>query len=128
MKLTIFRVIILLTLGVIAFQLFQIQIVDFDLYHAKALTNTYRLLSEEAPRGIIYDRNGNILVRNTPSYAIAILPADLPDSKEQRAIIYNHLSQLTKVPVNSTDALTRNGGGGLQPPPSAGEGSGVLRP
>jgi penicillin-binding protein 2 len=31
-----------------------------------------------APRGVIYDRNGEILARNRPSFVIAVIPVDLP--------------------------------------------------
>ena len=116
MKFTIFRVIILLTFGVIAFQLFQIQINYGDQYRRLAENNRFRLLSAEAPRGVIYDRNGNILVRNAPGYAVAIVPADLPDDKQQIAAIYVRLSKLLQVPVTTKDTTKTNGVGGLQSP------------
>src|SRR6266567_3242065 len=104
MKFLIFRAIIVFSFGLIALQLFNIQINSGDLYSRLAEKNRFRLIADEAPRGVIYDRNGTILARNTPSYAIAILPADLPDDKFERAIIYNRLSQILHVPVTSTGA------------------------
>ena len=35
-----------------------------------------------APRGVIYDRNGKILARNRPSFTIAVVPGDLPKTRE----------------------------------------------
>ena len=33
-----------------------------------------------APRGVIYDRYGEILARNRPSFVISVIPADLPSN------------------------------------------------
>src|SRR5437588_12126825 len=116
MKFLIFRALIVLTFGLIALQLFNIQINSGDLYSRLAEKNRFRLIADEAPRGIVYDRNGAILVRNTPNYVIAILPADLPDDKFERTVIYTRLAQILHLPVttqgNGKDTL----GPGLQSP------------
>ncbi len=121
MKFTVFRGVILLTFALIAFQLFQIQINSGETYRRLAEHNRYRLLSEEAPRGVIYDRNGNILVRNTPNYSVAILPADLPDDQDQKAAVYQRLSELVKVPVTSKKTAGSDGGGLQSPVNDTGE-------
>ena len=124
MKFTIFRAIILLTFGVIAFQLFQLQISYGEQYRRLAENNRFRLLTEEAPRGIIYDRNGNILVRNTPTYSIAIVPADLPDTPESATAIYQRLSQLLNIPATTKGAI-KSTVGGLQSPQAASDEKGI---
>ena len=45
---------------------FQIQIISFDTYKKKANTNRIRKITTNAPRGLILDRNGEILVDNNP--------------------------------------------------------------
>src|ERR1700674_2487141 len=118
MKFILFRAIILLTFGVVAFQLFQIQINFGDTYQRLAENNRFRLLSDEAPRGVIYDRNGVILARNAPDYSVAIVPADLPDDPAKTMAVYVRLSQLLKVPATTQDAASaRSANGGLQAPP-----------
>ncbi len=126
MKFVIFRVIIVLTFGVIALQLFNIQINSGDLYSRLAEKNRFRLIAEEAPRGVIYDRNGAILVRNTPTYVIAILPADLPDDKFERAIIYNRLSQILHVPVTTKGKASDTLGPGLKSPERTPDDKGII--
>jgi penicillin-binding protein 2 len=119
MKFILLRAVILCTFGAIAFQLFQIQINFGDTYQRLAENNRFRLLSEEAPRGVIYDRNGVILARNAPAYSIAIIPADLPDDKQKTMAMYEYLSQLLKVPATAQQAASaRNANGGLQSPAS----------
>ena len=51
----------------------------FEERKAQADDNRTRQISEPAPRGIIYDRNGAILARNVASYNVVITPAYLPD-------------------------------------------------
>jgi cell division protein FtsI/penicillin-binding protein 2 len=60
-------------------QLYNMQIIQGPRYLDQARDNRERELSMKASRGIIYDRNGNRLVVNNPSYSIAVTPADVPD-------------------------------------------------
>ena len=116
MKFVIFRAIILLSFGLIGFQLFQIQITSGDTYQRLAEKNRLTLISDEAPRGVIYDRNGAILARNAPAYSVAVIPADLPDDKEQLSKIYKTLAQLLKVPETNADLLVQPNGNGFDSP------------
>ena len=47
---------------------FQIQILDYDWYRDKDNANRIRKVTTAAPRGLILDRNGQILVDNFPTY------------------------------------------------------------
>jgi penicillin-binding protein 2 len=67
-------------------------IVSVRLYDLQVLQGArYRLLSEQnrvlrlpvsADRGLIVDRNGVVLVRNMPGFALAVLPIDVPRAKQ----------------------------------------------
>ena len=59
-------------------QLFRLQIVEGSRYAGQAEQNRIRKLLTRSLRGVIYDRQGRLLVRNIPSFSISILPADLP--------------------------------------------------
>jgi penicillin-binding protein 2 len=59
-------------------RLYSLQIVSGDSYQEQAAVNRLREIDTYAPRGVIYDRNGEILARNRPSFVIAVIPADLP--------------------------------------------------
>lgn len=67
-------------------RLFYLQIVEGEYYHSKAEGNRLRMLSVTAARGIMYDRNGQILVGSRPAYTVSIMPADkeIDDSELQR--------------------------------------------
>ena len=53
---------------VLIVRFFQLQILDYDQYSKKANTNRIRKVTTSAPRGLILDRNGQILVDNLPTY------------------------------------------------------------
>ncbi|MDX9990721.1 MAG: penicillin-binding transpeptidase domain-containing protein [Anaerolineales bacterium] len=85
----------------IVMRLFSLTILEFDLRQAQSDDNRTRQISDPAPRGIIYDRNGIILARNVASYNIVITPAYQPDDISDIQEIYRQLSALTGVPVNN---------------------------
>jgi penicillin-binding protein 2 len=60
-------------------QLFNMQVLQGSSYQTDAVKNRERTVRTDAIRGIIYDRAGQKLVVNNPSYSIAVTPADLPD-------------------------------------------------
>lgn len=77
-----FNVVIILAFCLLIAQLWRLQIVEGDQYRELADNNRFRLMRIEPPRGVLYDRNGIILVRNKPSYSVTIIPADLPKEPE----------------------------------------------
>lgn len=90
-----------LAVTLVLVRLFSLTVLEFDFRQAQSDENRTRELSDPAPRGIIYDRNGNILARNVASYNVVITPASLPNDIADIQRIYRQLSQLTGVPVNS---------------------------
>lgn len=61
---------------IILIKLFTLQVVD-ESYKITAANNAFRYDTEYPARGIIYDRNGSILVENTTTYDIMITPREL---------------------------------------------------
>ena len=66
------------TFLIFCLRLYSLQIVSGASYQEQAAVNRLREIDTHAPRGVIYDRNGEILARNRPSFVIAVIPADLP--------------------------------------------------
>ena len=58
-------------------RLFYLQIYMGDDLRVAAEENRYRIYTLSAPRGVIYDRNNNLLVRNIPAFDLVMIPADL---------------------------------------------------
>lgn len=83
-----------------ASQLFNYQIIEGDTYLAQAEDNRTNVISIPTQRGMIYDRNGIILARNTAQYNVTVTPAELPDSAGEVREIFDQLSRLVDIPVN----------------------------
>ena len=71
-KAAFYSVIVLITLIFIV-RLFNIQIMN-DEYAARAERNATQTEKLYAPRGYIYDRNGQLMVGNSPTYDLMVSP------------------------------------------------------
>lgn len=91
--------VVVLVMGSLLFRLINLQVIQESVWLDQAVKNYTTTVSIPPSRGIIYDRNGNILAGNIPSYNIVITPANLPDSDADIQNIYRELSSLIDVPV-----------------------------
>lgn len=78
LTMTLFRLGIMIVFIIMIVRMFQLQVLESDQYRALANRNRLLRIETPAPRGIIYDSNGTILVRNRPSFEVALVPEDLP--------------------------------------------------
>ncbi|MFH5883066.1 penicillin-binding protein 2 [Halalkalibaculum sp. DA3122] len=71
----------MLGLGVLILgRLVQLQIIEYDLYSPMSRDNSLRQEIINPARGLIYDRNGQLIVDNEPIYSITITPANYDQS------------------------------------------------
>lgn len=63
------------------------QLVHGPQYKKVAEENRIHQITEQAPRGNIYDRNGALLVTNRPSFAVSIIPAEYNNNHNTTAIL-----------------------------------------
>ena len=97
--------VILLVLGLYTIRLWQLQFLEGGSWLARAEEQQSRLLTISPPRGVIYDRNGDILVRNVPGYNVTITPGELPDDPEREREILMRLAQLLDIPYSTTEGF-----------------------
>jgi penicillin-binding protein 2 len=64
-------------LAVIAVKLFAMQVISTDFYKKASEINGIRMVPILAPRGLITDRNGAILVKSRASYSMFLLPYEV---------------------------------------------------
>jgi penicillin-binding protein 2 len=62
-------------------RLWSLQILEGNRYEALAQTNCLRLYVEEGCRGVILDRNGEMLAGNRPSFDVFVNPREISDPK-----------------------------------------------
>jgi penicillin-binding protein 2 len=89
-------------LGTLIARLWFLQVLTGDQYAGAAERNRVRLVSVQAPRGRILDRNGKVLVKNRPSLAVAVNRDDL--SSKNRARVVAALAKLLNIPVKTINA------------------------
>ncbi len=59
---------------ILTIRLWQLQILQGEEYRRLSEENRLRIVKVAAPRGIIFDRNGIALVKNTPYYTVSLNP------------------------------------------------------
>ncbi|MBS4031046.1 MAG: penicillin-binding protein 2 [Clostridiales bacterium] len=100
-RLRVFSALVVLVTMVLTARLAWLQIYQYDHYLARAETNRMRDLPIGAPRGEIFDRNGELLVGNRPGFVVSIL--DL--SKRDQPAVVAYLSELLE--MEETDISTK---------------------
>ncbi len=60
--------------GSLTLAFFQIQIVDHADYARRSTSNQVRTIPVTAPRGILYDRDGEVIAENIPAYSASLMP------------------------------------------------------
>jgi len=73
---TIIYLAILISVAVIGFRLFEMQILNSESYELKSSDNSIKQVVVSPLRGIFYDRNMEVLVSNSPAYTLRIIPSD----------------------------------------------------
>lgn len=78
-----------IAIGLIALiaMLVRVQVVDGEHYRVLAQANQVRLIPVAAPRGIIYDRHGQVMVRSRPSFVVGLIPSEVKDIDSELAML-----------------------------------------
>ncbi len=80
-------------------RLYDLEIVHGDYYRDLAEQNRILRLPVTAERGGIVDRNGYVLARNVPGFAVSVIPVDLPRTREQELAL--RLASLLNFPSDA---------------------------
>lgn len=75
-RLTGVMVVVLATFAILILRLFYLQVMEGGEYRRQSEINSIRLQDIDAPRGLIFDRHGTMLVDNRPSFDLFIVPKD----------------------------------------------------
>lgn len=105
----VFGVVVILGVSGLSARLFYLQIANGTRYAALSTANRSVLEPIPAPRGLIYDRAGRLLVTNVPTYAVKIRPSELPD--QQRDTVVARLAALLRMdPADINGTIDGNPG------------------
>ncbi|MFQ5382181.1 MAG: penicillin-binding transpeptidase domain-containing protein, partial [Dehalococcoidia bacterium] len=107
-NLTVLRVVVVLLFAVLAVRLASLQLVQGADFAQRAEQNHLRARNILPPRGLIFDRNGELLVENVPVYSATIIPEFLPDSEDERRAIYLWLEDELNTPALQVSTQVEN--------------------
>ncbi len=85
--------------AILTLRLFTLQIVQGPRNLGLAEGNRIRQRITRAPRGVIYDRNHQVLARNQASYDITVIPSQLPHDDAERQKYYADAAAVIGVPA-----------------------------
>ena len=99
---------------VIVFALFAVQLARLQLaegisYSDSGATSQVRTISVEAPRGLIFDRNGTALAHNVPRFSVVAIPGSLPAEPNDRRSLLLAVERETDVPLRTLELIVANG-------------------
>jgi penicillin-binding protein 2 len=80
-RLSVLHVGVVVCLSLLAGGFWFLQILQFQRYSEMAQNNQLRTIALRAPRGVLFDRNGKVLVENTFSYTISIVREQSPNPR-----------------------------------------------
>ena len=83
-----------LVFALLLLRLWYLQVINAERYLALSEKNRIRHVAIAAPRGPIYDRNGELLVDNRPSFGISVLRQEVDDA----ATLLDRLADYLQVP------------------------------
>lgn len=90
----VFMAMVVLVFFILIVRLYSLQFTHYEENLQRSENNRLRKVVLTAERGYIYDRNGNVLVRNRPSYQISLQAMSLPKKKDDRKAIMDKLLQI----------------------------------
>jgi penicillin-binding protein 2 len=109
LRFLVFGLVTVLVFSTLTTRLVYLQLVDGAAYASRADGSRTVAQAIPSPRGLMYDRNGRLLVANVASYAVRIRPADLPFS--EREAVVNRLGSLLGIdPAGIIETLDANPG------------------
>lgn len=78
-RFALFSVAVALVFLLLALRLWYLQVISYEVYQERSIRNRTRMLALEAPRGPIFDRDGELLVDNRPSFRISVMRQEVVD-------------------------------------------------
>lgn len=88
--------VVVLAFLTLVLRLWYLQVFQYKKFLQLSISNRIRLKTIPAFRGMIFDRDGNLLVDNRPSFCAAIVPEDVKDRKA----LFSFLGYVLKMSVD----------------------------
>ena len=93
----------LFVIGILFAKAAHLQIIQGSQYRSLAEGNRIRIESIQAARGVVYDRNQNLLIENVPAFTVTLTDGDIPDSEREQVL--DDLADILNMPRGEIEAL-----------------------
>ncbi len=98
-------VIVFVVFLLLLLRLWYLQVISYEDFKERSIRNRTRVLSLDASRGPIFDRNGALLVDNRPSFQISVMRQDV----DNRSLLFERLSELLKIETTELELRWQEG-------------------
>jgi penicillin-binding protein 2 len=78
---------VFLLMFILGIRFFFLQVYRYEKYKNRADVNRIRAVVQHAPRGLILDREGRIIVDNNPTYILTAIPGEMEDQARNFQVI-----------------------------------------
>jgi penicillin-binding protein 2 len=82
LRVYVIQYLVLVVFIALGIRFYVLQVARHEDYQARAENNRIREIPIPAPRGQILDRNGNVLVDNTPAFNVVVTPEDITNRED----------------------------------------------
>lgn len=97
-RLNFFQGIMFAVFVIFSIRMYQMQIINSEDAITASDDNRLNEIPIASDRGVIFDRNDQLMAGNVPAYVVRVVPAALPANRDEELQIFNRLSALTEVP------------------------------
>ncbi|KPP98224.1 penicillin-binding protein 2 [Marinobacter sp. HL-58] len=87
----VMMILVVISLGLLIARMYQLQVVEHDIYTTLSDKNRVQVQSVAPPRGLIYDRNDQLLAENRPVFSVTLVPERVGDMEETLAKLHRML-------------------------------------
>ena len=94
-RLGVIALLMFLVFSVLVSRLWRLQVREGENLRSLSENNRLRLKRTPPLRGVVYDRQGQVLVDNRPSFNVVLVPEDSPDVKATLRALSNYLADNT---------------------------------
>ena len=121
-RLRVFGLVILLFFCLLLARMWYLQVLKGDEFRDQAMSNRLSPVRSAAPRGLIVDSKGRVLVTNGPQFTVFVSPPDLPKDKDERTDVLTRLATILRIKPEQIDRLLKRGKHGPSEPIAIAEG------
>jgi penicillin-binding protein 2 len=121
-RLRFFALSLVVFFGLLVGRIWYLQVMKGDDFHEQALANRLSPVRTPAPRGLITDCKGRVLVTNGPQFTVFVSPSDLPKDHGEQEALFSRLADVLRIPRQQLDRILTRGKRGSSDPIAVAEG------